>query len=979
MLSVANVRSAGGAASYFAKDNYYTSADADRSGLWVGKGAEQLGLTGTVEARAFEAILRGELPTGGRIGHEGAAHRAGTDLTFSLPKSWSMLALIGKDQRIIDAYRKAVIETLQWAEKNAAFMRVEQAGKERQVQTDNLTVALFQHDTNRNQEPNLHFHAVVANMTQGKDGTWKALRNDRLWQLNTLLNAMTMARFRVAVEKLGYRVGEVGKHGNFEAAGIDREAVMAFSTRRKEVLDARRGSGLEAGVIATLATRSAKEQGVDRDALLNQWQERAWGLGLDPAGMVRDARQRSSLMAIADRKAAHDRPSIAQRGKVMVLQLAERLGIREGDPLVPARIHLRPGQEIAAAHAVASAVRHLSEREAAFKATDLAKAALDLSLPTTMPLIEKRIGQLADQGALSKGRGAMQGWLTTTDAVALESRMLAEIEKGKGAVAPIIPMDKAGPQLQASAGLNFGMQLNAGQEAAGRMILSSTNRIVAVQGVAGAGKSSLLRPTAQILAEHGKRVIGLGVQNTLVRMLERDTGIPSMTLHRFLGQHRALLDGTATKAEKNDARSSYRDTVLVLDEASMVSTRDQDRLVRLANLLEVDRLVLMGDPKQLGAVEAGKPFALALAAGTETARMETNLRARSETLKLAQAAAQQGRTGEAMDHLKDHIVEVSENSAVVAAERWLTLPPAERERTGIYVSGRQLRDEVNAAVQTGLAANGEIGPDNMTLTVLSRVNATREELRQVRTYAPGMVLEVTARQSRQNLAKGRYDVLKVDPANGTVELRDAKGHRQTFLPSRIAARGDNEALQLHERKALTVYIGDTVRWTANDHQRGLINADRAIVTAMAEGGLTVRTSAGMDQQLKAGDPMLARIDLAYALNAHMAQGLTSDKGIAVMDSHTRKLLSARNFLVTITRIRDELTLIVDNRDKVEMGVGRNPGDKTSALEVTERLGAAAAKGQAAGRPQDITRPQDLENKRELERTITKVVPFEMGI
>ena len=125
--------------------------------------------------------------------------------------------------------------------------------------------------------------------------------------------------------------------------------------------------------------------------------------------------------------------------------------------------------------------------------------------------------------------------------------------------------------------------------------------------------------------------------------------------------------------------------------------------------------------------------------------------------------------------------------------------------------------------------------------------------------------------------------------------------------------------------------------------------------------------------------MLARIDLAYALNAHMAQGLTSDKGIAVMDSRTRKLLSARNFLVIITRLREELTLIVDNRDRVEMGIGRNPGDKTSALEVTERLGAAAAKGQAAGKPQQISRPQDVENKRELERTIAKVVPFEMGI
>ncbi|MBA3878094.1 MAG: TrwC protein [Sphingobium sp.] len=973
MLSVANVRSAGGAASYFAKDNYYAGADADRSGMWVGKGAERLGLSGTVEAQAFEAILRGELPGGGRIGREGADHRAGTDLTFSLPKSWSLLALVGKDERIVTAYREAVIETLQWAEKNAAFLRVERAGKECQVQTDNLTMALFQHDTNRNQEPNLHFHAVVANMTQAPDGTWKALRNDRLWQLNTLLNAMTMARFRVEVEKLGYRIGAVGKHGNFEAAGIGREAVMAFSTRRQEVLEARRGSGIEAGVIATLATRSAKPHDVDRGALLSRWEEQSWGLGIDLAGMVRDARERSAVMAIAAQRQDQDRPTIAQRGRVMVLELAERLGIKEGDTLVPARIHLRPAQEIAAAHAVASAVRHLSEREAAFKATDLAKAALDFGVSATMPLIEKRIAQLADQGALSKGRGAMHGWLTTTEAAALEARLLAQIERGKGAVPPILPKDAAGAQLQASANLNFGMTLNPGQEAAGRLILSSANRIVAVQGVAGAGKSSLLRPVAQILGERGKQVVGLGVQNTLVRMLERETGIPSMTLHRFLGQHRGLLEGAASKAELAAARSAWRDTVLVLDEASMVSTRDSDRLVRLANLLEVDRLVLMGDPRQLGAVEAGKPFALALAAGTETARMETNLRARSETLRRAQAAAQQGRTGEAMEQLKDHIVEVSENGAVVAAERWLSLPPAERERTGIYVSGRQLRDEVNRAVQTGLAANGEIGPESRNLTVLSRVNATREELRHSATYEPGMVLELTARQTRQHLGKGRYDILAVDAGKGQVTLRDANGRSHTFTPSRLGATGDNQAVQLHERKPLTLYTGDTIRWTANDHQRGLINADRATIAAITQQGMTVRTSTGMEHALKLDDPMLQRIDLAYALNAHMAQGLTSDRGIAVMDSRARKLLSARNFLVTITRLRDELTLIVDRRDQVELGIGRNPGDKTSALEVTQRLGAAAAQGQAAGKAAEPQRHA------ELERTIERVKPFEIGL
>jgi hypothetical protein len=307
----------------------------------------------------------------------------------------------------------------------------------------------------------------------------------------------------------------------------------------------------------------------------------------------------------------------------------------------------------------------------------------------------------------------------------------------------------------------------------------------------------------------------------------------------------------------------------------MVSTRDQDRLVRLANMLEVDRLVLMGDARQLGAVEAGKPFALALAAGTETARMDTNLRARSETLRRAQAAAQQGRTGEALGHLKDHIVEVSDNGAIVAAERWLSLPPDERDRTAIYVSGRQLRSEVNSAVQSGLAANGEIGPDNANLTVLSRFNATREELRHVRTYAPGMVLELSSRQNRQHLGKGRYDVIAIDHARGTVELRDSMARHHAFVPSRLGLNGDNQVIQLHERKELKLYSGDTIRWTANDHQRGLINADRATISSISPGGIGVRTSTGMELHLKADDPMLTRIDLAYGSRGGTSMRCTS--------------------------------------------------------------------------------------------------------
>lgn len=122
MLSVASVRSAGGAASYFAADNYYTREQG--YGEWFGKGAEALGLTGKIDAKQFESVLRGELPDGSRVGREGI-HRAGIDLTFSMPKSWSLIALVGGDRRIIEAYGEAVKASLGWAEKNAAQARVD--------------------------------------------------------------------------------------------------------------------------------------------------------------------------------------------------------------------------------------------------------------------------------------------------------------------------------------------------------------------------------------------------------------------------------------------------------------------------------------------------------------------------------------------------------------------------------------------------------------------------------------------------------------------------------------------------------------------------------------------------------------------------------------------------------------------------------------------------------------------------------------
>jgi conjugative relaxase-like TrwC/TraI family protein len=931
MLSVASVRSAKGAAGYFAADDYYASAEAEMSGEWVGKGAAALGFSGKVDKESFEALLRGELPDGSRVGVAGR-HRAGIDLTFSLPKSWSLLALVGGDRRIVDAYRAAVRETLAWAEAYAAESRVEVRGKEKIVDTGKLAIALFEHDTSREQEPQAHLHAVVANVTQGPDGKWRALHNEKLWSLNTLLNAIAMASFREKVQALGYEVGTPGKHGNFEAAGISREAIMAFSTRRRQILAKVAEMAArtpEAFAAATLMTRTAKAPVTDRIQLYAGWRQAAENVGLDLPRLIADAAARQQHAPTAWERIGVAAGLVGRDLKGAIKALGERLGMGPKDPYLPRGLHRLDPAQVAAAHAIASALRHLEQREAAFRRTDLLKAALGTGVPVTVSAIEARINALVHGRHLVSGTGRSAAMMTSAQALQTEQRILAAVEDGRRQGRSFLSVDDAPGLLQAEAQKSAGISLNPGQLAAGTLLLASADRIIAIQGVAGAGKSSMLAPAARLIEGQGGQVVGLAVQNTLVQMLQRETGIASMTVARFLQSYEGLLEGGGSSREA----AFLKGAALLVDEASMLSNADQLKLMLLAERLEVGRLAFVGDARQLGAVDAGKPFSIMQQAGAPTAHMSQNLRARSEAMKEAAAAAQIGNVERALTALKPFTVEAPGQGAVEAAERWLALGPADRASTAIYAAGRRLRSEVNAAVQAGRLARGELGPGRLDVQVLERVSATDEELRYSQTYAPGMIVDVSVAQRRQKLPRARAEVIGVDHRTGTVQLRPSRGREIIFRPDRLRP-GARSPLQLYEQKALTIHEGDRIRWTANDHGRGLLNADQALVTGITPTCVTVRTSLGVSLELPRSDPMLTRLDLAYALNAHMAQGLTSDRGIAVMETRDRKLVNQQTFLVTVTRLRDQLTLVVDRLSGVERQLLDNPGGKSSALEAT---------------------------------------------
>ncbi len=241
-----------GGGCYYEKDGYYARDDPGHraASAWAGKGAHALGLSGPVDPDVFTAVLEGRVPDGPRLGHPGRegeiVHRPGRDLTLSAPKSVSLAALVGGDDRIVEAHGRAVKRTLAWVEERIVETRMKEPASGRMIRAggQKAAIATFAHETSRNLDPQLHTHAVIANMVQGGDGKWRTMANEKLYSSKMLIGALYRGELARELTSLGYGVEKTHADGRFEIAGVSREVVDGFSTRRAEIEAAMDGKRL---------------------------------------------------------------------------------------------------------------------------------------------------------------------------------------------------------------------------------------------------------------------------------------------------------------------------------------------------------------------------------------------------------------------------------------------------------------------------------------------------------------------------------------------------------------------------------------------------------------------------------------------------------------------------------------------------------------------------------------------------------------
>ncbi len=734
--------------------------DGSTPSAWHGAGAAALGLQGRVDRDDLVRILEGRLPDGSDLTQRGHVtnRRLGVDLTISAPKSVSLQALAGGDERILAAHDRAVAAALDLVEREVLTARLGRGGREREY-TGSLVAATYRHEdarpVNGHVDPQLHTHCLLANATQRADGTWSAM--DLQFGEGSVLMHLADAHYKNELARelqaLGYGLRRTGD--GFELGHITDEQIARFSQRRKQIDAALAARGLTREtsdavdrVLANLATREDKTQD-DQSQQHWTWRQEAREVGI-----------------------VLDRPAAGYAVTVPDLS----------------------------SEAVKSGTRHLAERETVFRRDAVRLEALqtgmgDTSLAGVDRAIEAKAGGLLD---------ASGNQFTTCDALHREQEILARARAGQGQSPALMTHAQARDYLSGRE-IAQGFAYSDGQRQALELGLTSPDGITGIVGAAGAGKTTAMKGLVDAAHGRGLEVIGIAPSAKARNELESAGAQVNRTVASFL----------ACEHDYNEHRW------VILDEAGMVSARDMDALMRKLDH-EGGRLFLVGDPRQLKAVEAGQPFAQLIEAGTIAyATIDEIQRQTDPALRdIAQAFARgnaSSATCKAMDYTVSARIEAQDPAkptvperrlglARATAEAYLSLSAEKRAQTLVLSGTHAVRQQVNAQIREGLQERGTVSRDEVPVQALDKAGLTWEKVTRVESYRAGMVVRLEAGKGRERHTTD-YRVDRID--GNQVILRASDGTEKVWNPARENAAG------VYASRNLTLAAGDQIIFREN--------------------------------------------------------------------------------------------------------------------------------------------------------------------
>ncbi|MDB5575685.1 MAG: TrwC protein [Bradyrhizobium sp.] len=862
---------------YYTVGDYYTKG-VDEHSEWGGLIADELGLTGKVDPVVFRELLEGKV-AGQQLGRHRAGgeidHHPGWDFAVNAPKSVSIMALVSGDARILAAHEAAVGSALGYLEEHAALRhRVE--GEIVHQTTGRLIFARFTEHASRELDPHLHTHVVVMNITNREPGSVMASLETRA------MFAEQMVAGQVYRNDLAHRLREVGydidtnpRTGLFEIRGVPADLMQAMSQRAEQIDAHAREHGLEGQAARRKSfyeTRGAKEK-VGLDELRARWATRA----------AEHLPALISVRATADTVGERDLPPhAADAGRAMLF------GIRQAE--------------------TGEAVNNLGRMLRIGLASHVGEVRLD----DIRPLVEahqartKLLATTEQTGdaVLTRGR-------TTRGTARLEIALSEHLSLALNDARPVTSEARL-------AGAMRDARLNQAQEAALFHIALSTDRVLGVHGVAGAGKSTLVRSLVEA-ADPDIRFTALAPTSSAAANLGQSAGIEARTVA-------SLVAGTGRGLTDRD--------VLVLDEAGQLGNRQALRVLELSRRTGA-RLILLGDNKQTGAIEQGKAFWLLQRLGLPTAELTESVRQETRAMKAAVTKARAGDYASSLANL-DKVVS-GDNAGNLARQlvaEWIRLKPENRATTNILVLENTTRLIVNARVRDALKVEGAIAAEETRLSVLTPSGMSDQEKRFARFYSGGQVVKFSADNAGLGIARdAEYRVVGTGhdgSGRQIVRLVDEHGRTIRWDP-RLGRASQVNVFKSEERDLAR---GDRIQWRLVDHKLDLKNAERGTVEALKGTVATIRWDRGKTQDIDLG--IHRTWDHGYAETVYSAQSKTYARAYVLAPVNS-PLVTGQNYYTAITRARFGVKLWTEDEKRLVERLSRRSGEKTSSLEGLGRL------------------------------------------
>jgi len=839
-------------------ESYHVAGTRPEDSWWQGQLAQKLSYEGPINQFAYDLASEGKDSYGRQLRKfQKNSRPAICDVTLNAPKSVSVEALVNGNSVALAAHDRGVESALRFTEQHLLFSQVKRLLQVERVHTDKALIGSFRQRDNREGEPHLHTHNVIFNVGQ-VEGKWRSLANEQIYNNKLTIGAIYQNDAAYHLHQAGYRT-YWDANGQFELAGNPKRLLEETFSKRTEKLEAYLAS-----------------QGLDRES--------ATPKQLDAANRA----TRNKKAYDKDAKAqVLDWQSQANTAGIRPCQAVSR---QELEHLFQAAAHPGSPQGI-----VTAAAERLTENRSAFGYMELVREGCRLSQGRYLSTeIHQAIETSRELVAVASNTPYLS--YTTRTILQRERQILNWAIQEKSSYATISDDNKAAVAAQK-------FTLNPDQTKALHHIAKNQDLITLIQGSAGVGKTRSLSALKDLIGE--RPLIGCAVGGLQAEALEVESGIPSQTLESLI---------------RTPSEDFPQNALIVVDEAGVVSNRQMYHLIERARESNC-RILLVGDTKQLSAVEQGNPFQLLQArAGLLTAFISQNMRQKDEQLKAVVDLCEAQRPAQAFDLLnsqgKISEIRASEQRIEALVDDYLTRPKEQRRNTLIMATTHKERATLTQAIRDKLIQQGELSGPALEIEVLQKKDLDRHDLLIADHYQVGDLVRFWRNSGQFN--KGElYRVTAIDPSQHSVELIDSQGQTYTLDLYRYKDRS------VFSPQRLEIRAGEEMRFTTGikDHNGRLlqVNGQSFRVEAIDPQARTIEIGT-KGKRLTLTPESLRHSDYRWISTVHSLQGATAQYAIFAAGQGSGALLSRESWYVAASRASLEFTVYCQDKAQLKESI-----------------------------------------------------------